>query len=307
MSYLNVLKNLLAVGGLYEGGSALVDYLRGNPRAAPTSSPSPAAPAAPAVPVGPAAPPPSSAPGSPAAPSSPRLPVTAAAAAFQEMPLPPRPPGEGAQSQQALIERLRERLSANLGNEPLRSVGDIGAGMLASRSPNFFTMLGAGLQAQRTGERERLQDLTTAAKAETEDQYRRDQIAARREQLNDPLNRALVQARIDELQGRGARGAGSRVSLSAAQFEAARRGFVQAANRMYPDPTPGMPDPTRQQEERRAARQQYVEDEMQKLYDRETQRSAGERPSPQQPAPTPQQNVTPVPLTGTIPPRPSAQ
>lgn len=303
MSYLNVLRNLLTAGGLYEGGSALVDYLRGNPRAAPTSSPSPAAPA---VPVGPAAPPPSSAPGSPAAPSSPRLPVTAAASS-QEMPLPPRPTGEGAQSQQALIERLRERLSANLGNEPLRSVGDIGAGMLASRSPNFFTMLGAGLQAQRTGERERLQDLTTAAKAETEDQYRRDQIAARREQLNDPLNRALVQARIDELQGRGARGAGSRVSLSAAQFEAARRGFVQAANRMYPDPTPGMPDPTRQQEERRAARQQYVEDEMQKLYDRETQRSAGERPSPQQPAPTPQQNVTPVPLTGTIPPRPSAQ
>ena len=304
MSYLSVLRNLLAAGGLYGGGSALLDYLRGNPSPAPTSSPGPAAPA---VPVGPAAPPPSSAPGSPAAPSSPRLPVTAAAAASQEMPLPPRPPGEGAQSQQALMDRLRERVSANLGNEPLQSVGDIGAGMLASRSPNFFTMLGAGLQAQRTGERERLQDLTTAAKAETEDQYRRDQIAARREQLNDPLNRALVQARIDELQGRGARGAGSRVSLSAAQFEAARNRFVLEAKDMYPIPVAGMPDPPSQQEQRRANREAHIQRRMQELYDRETQRSAGERPSPPQPASTPQQNVTPVPLTGAIPPRPSAQ
>ncbi len=286
MSYLSLLKNLLAAGGLYEGGSAFLDYLRGNPSPAPTSSPGPAAPAAPA---GSAAPPPSSAPGSPAAPSSPRLPVTAAAS--QEMPLPPRPPGEGAQSQQALIDRLRERVSANLGNEPLRSVGDIGAGMLASRSPNFFTMLGAGLQAQRAGERERLQDLTAATRAETEEQYRRDQIAARREQFNDPLSRALLQARIDELQGRGARGAGGRLGLSAAQFEAARNRFVLEAKDMYPNPAAGMPDPPSQQEQRRANREAHIQRRMQELYDRETQRSAGERPSPPQPAPAPQQNI----------------
>lgn len=282
MSYLNVLRNLLVAGGLYEGGSSLLNYLRGD--TSPSPAPSPGAPA-------PAAQTTTSAPGSPAAASSTPRPAAAQAAPSEQMPLPPRPPGEGAQSQQALIDRLRERVSANLGNEPLRSAGDLGAGMLASRSPNFFTMLGAGLQAQRAGERERLQDLTAATRAETEEQYRRDQIAARREQFNDPLSRALLQARIDELQGRGARGAAGRINLTPAQYEAARRGFVQEALRMYPEPTPGMPDPPSQQEARRANREAHIQRRLQELYDRESQRLAGERPSPPQSAPAPQQNI----------------
>lgn len=204
MSYLTVLRNLLAAGGLYEGGSAIVDYLRGN-APAPTVRPT----ETPGIPTAsPAEAPASNTPATSSRPST-------SAARRPAMPLPPPEPepppsaNAGATPQNTLLERLRERISSNMANEPLASVGDIGTGMLASRSPNFFTMLGAGLQTQREGQKERSQELLNAVKAETEDQYRRDQIAARREALADPLNRELTQARIEELRGRGTRGANS--------------------------------------------------------------------------------------------------
>ena len=291
-NYLNALRSALQMGGLVspaEQAERIFNYFRG-----PGSSTAPAAaPARPAPTETGAVPAPAPAPTAPA----PRRPMAPAPASSSEpMPLPPEPAAAG--QPQSLLDRLRQSTAASFENPGLQSAGDIGAGMLASRSPNFFSMLGAGLQAQRSAERERTQDLTAAARAETEEQYRRDQIAARREQFNDPLSRALLQARIDELQGRGARGAGSRLGLSAAQIEAARSRFTQEATRLYPNPTPGMPDPQSQQEERRANREAYIQRQMQELYDRESQRLAGERPSPPPPAPTPQQNVPTITPTG---------
>jgi hypothetical protein len=78
------------------------------------------------------------------------------------MPTPPQPTGEG-ESEQSLLDMLRNRTAKKFNNENLESLSDIGAGMLASESPNFFTMLGAGLKNARERETERARELREVA------------------------------------------------------------------------------------------------------------------------------------------------
>ena len=177
--YLNALRSALQIGGLVppaEQAERIFNYFRG-----PGSSTAPAAaPARPASTETGAAPAPA-----PAAPA-PRRPMAPAPASSSEpMPLPPEPAAAG--QPQSLLDRLRQSTAASLENPGLQSAGDIGAGMLASRSPNFFSMLGAGLQAQRAAERERTQDLRQAASTEAEARYRDATI--RLKEAEDAYNR----------------------------------------------------------------------------------------------------------------------
>jgi hypothetical protein len=101
---------------------------------------------------------------------------------------------------------LRNRVSANMQNEAQQRASDFGAGMLASGSPNFFTMLGAGTRAQREGERTRTDELRRVAEAErqaraqqAEEQYRRDQLDIERQR------RANEERRINAEIARGDR------------------------------------------------------------------------------------------------------
>lgn len=175
--YLNALREALQFGGAAlpsEQADRLIAYLRGiggggqpapaPERPAPTESG--AAPAAPA----------------PAA--RPRMPTAAPA---PEAPMAPPPVPTPGNQPQSLLDRLRQQTTESLENPGLQAAGDIGAGMLASRSPNFFTMLGAGLQAQRTAERERSQDLRQAAATEAEARYRDATI--RLKEAEDAYNR----------------------------------------------------------------------------------------------------------------------
>ncbi len=178
-NYLNALRSALQMGGLVppaEQAERIFNYFRG-----PGSPTAPAAtPGRPAPTETGAAPAPA-----PAAPA-PRRPMAPAPASSSEpMPLPPEPAAAG--QPQSLLDRLRQSTAASLENPGLQSAGDIGAGMLASRSPNFFTMLGAGLQAQRAAERERTQDLRQAASTEAEARYRDATI--RLKEAEDAYNR----------------------------------------------------------------------------------------------------------------------
>lgn len=196
MSYLTVLRNLLAVGGAglggAYGGGPMLDYLRGQTPAQPAGTPAGApASSTTTAPVTQGAastsPPGRTGMGAPA--------QTQSAAAEQ-------PTGGASTAQPSLLDRLRERMTANIEGGPLQRVGDLGAGMLASRSPNFFTMLGEGLKAQSEAERQRNQDLRQAAATEIEDLYRREQARLRELELNDPEMRDLRRAQAAELRSR---------------------------------------------------------------------------------------------------------
>lgn len=90
----------------------------------------------------------------------------------------------------SLLDMLRQRTADTMQNEALRRASEFGAGMLASGSPNFFTMLGAGARAQAEGERSRTDELRRLADierqqrlADIEEQRRRDEAAYRQAQL----------------------------------------------------------------------------------------------------------------------------
>ena len=216
-NYLNALRSALQMGGLVspaEQAERIFNYFRG-----PGSSTAPAAaPGRPAPTETGAVPAPAPAPTAPA----PRRPMAPAPASSSEpMPLPPEPAAAG--QPQSLLDRLRQSTAASFENPGLQSAGDIGAGMLASRSPNFFSMLGAGLQAQRTAERERTQDLRQAASTEAEARYRDATI--RLKEAEDAYNRdpsnpqnilRLAQARYYSSGGMGGFGAASRGQLTPA-------------------------------------------------------------------------------------------
>lgn len=210
-NYLSALRNALQLGGVNPLPGALVERLY-NSFSGPGSVTPAATPGRPAPTETGAAP-------APAAPA-PRRPMAPAPASSSEtMPLPPEPAAAG--QPQSLLDRLRQSTAASFENPGLQSAGDIGAGMLASRSPNFFTMLGSGLQAQRTAERERMQDLRQAASTEAEARYRDQTIRLKEaeEAYNrDPSNPQnilrLAQAQYYTSGGAGGFGAASRGQLT---------------------------------------------------------------------------------------------
>lgn len=107
---------------------------------------------------------------------------------------------------ESFLDMLRNRVSANMQNEAQQRAADFGAGMLASGSPNFFTMLAGGTRAQREGERTRTDELRRVAEAErqaraqqAEEQYRNQQLDIERQR------RANEERRINAEIARGDR------------------------------------------------------------------------------------------------------
>jgi hypothetical protein len=101
----------------------------------------------------------------------------------------PQRPSEQPQ-QLSVLDMLRKRMTRDMESEALQRVGEFGQGMLASGSPNFFTMLGAGAQAAQRGDVSRMDRLRQLAEAERqqrnldiEEQRRRDEAEYRRQNL----------------------------------------------------------------------------------------------------------------------------
>lgn len=80
----------------------------------------------------------------------------------------------------SLLDMLRQRTASAMQDEALRRASEFGAGMLASGSPNFFTMLGAGARAQAEGERSRTDELRRLADLERQQRALESQEAAQR-------------------------------------------------------------------------------------------------------------------------------
>lgn len=287
-NYLSALRSALQMGGLVspaEQAERIFNYFR-----------SPGSPTAPAAAPGRPAPTETGAAPAPApSAATPRRPMAPAPAASSEpMPLPPEPAAAG--QPQSLLDRLRQSTAASLENPGLQSAGDIGAGMLASGSPNFFTMLGAGLQAQRAAERERSQELRQAASTEAEARYRDATI--RLKEAEDAYNRDPSNPQ-------------NILRLAQAQQASAMGGYYGAVGR---GATQDLRRQANELRARQAALSELSRDLRWSTYSPEKQEQLiNERarvllPSIEaaQPA-TPQQNVTPVPLTGAIPSRPAAQ
>ena len=111
------------------------------------------------------------------------------------------PSQESAPSSTTLLDALRRRLMPEVNAGAAQRLSDIGVGMLASGSPDFFTALGKGLQAGNAAETSRLQMLRQAAETEEQSADRKARLELQRRQLEyeqDPENprtrAALMQA-----------------------------------------------------------------------------------------------------------------
>ncbi len=118
----------------------------------------------------------------------------------------------------AFLDMLRQRVKDQIAGEDGQRIRDIGIGLLTSRSPNFFTMFGEGLQSANQAERQRLETLRQAADAErqalvqrSEEEYRREQNRLQAERLaaEAPLRAAQAEQALayrDYLRAGGSRG-----------------------------------------------------------------------------------------------------
>jgi hypothetical protein len=102
---------------------------------------------------------------------------------------PQRPPEQ--ERPQSILDILRQRVMREMEGEDLRRLGEYGAGMLASGSPNFFTMLGAGARAQAQGDASRMDRLRQVAETERQQRALENQEATQRAQ------EAYQQRRLD--------------------------------------------------------------------------------------------------------------
>jgi hypothetical protein len=151
---------------------------------APTAAPTQVAPAQPAV-VTPNAAATTTTPSTPARPrpapvqqnESPEMAnaLEQFQAAYRERLAAARPQG-----QLSVLDMLRKRMARDMEGEALQRVGEFGAGMLASGSPNFFTMLGAGARAAREGDVSRMDQLRRLAETERQQQELETRQAAQR-------------------------------------------------------------------------------------------------------------------------------
>lgn len=226
-SYLESLRGALGnvpgpIGFLVSENASILDFLRGlrgSPAQAPAASPTTVAPVDPAsnAPIPPPPPAPPAFGGAPAAPQNESPEMIQALQQFQNAyarGLAGNAPQQSSPNN-AFLDMLRQRVKDQIAREPMTRLSDIGAGMLASGSPNFFTMLGQGLQAGQQQQRQRLDVLRQAAEVErqvaaqrAEEEYRREQMRIereRREAERDPANprNRLYQAQIDYYGRRG--------------------------------------------------------------------------------------------------------
>jgi hypothetical protein len=195
----------------------------------------------------------------------------------------------------SLLDMLRQRTTGNMQDEALRRASEFGAGMLASGSPNFFTMLGAGARAQAEGDRSRMDELRRVADIERqqraldiEEARRQEELRIRDEELrlNAPYRAALTeQALATAADIRSGRGRGM---ITASQRLQAERQAIANARLAHPD-LPAIPPPTAaQQAELQRLREAYVARELPRLIE------AAINPG-QMPAATPSVTSAPTP------------
>lgn len=172
----------------------------------------------------------------------------------------------------SLLDMLRQRTTSAMQDEALRRASEFGAGMLASGSPNFFTMLGAGARAQAEGDRSRMDELRRLADIERqqraldiEEARRQEELRIRDEELrlNAPYRAALTeQALATAADIRSGRGRGM---ITASQRLQAERQAIANARLAHPD-LPAIPPPTAaQQAELQRLREAYVARELPRL------------------------------------------
>lgn len=176
----------------------------------------------------------------------------------------------------SLLDMLRQRTAATMENEALRRASDFGAGMLASGSPNFFTMLGAGARAQAEGERSRMDELRRLAEAERqqrmadiEEQRRRDEAAYRQQRLEAEAPERAARTEQSRALAEYYRQGGARrpatTGITVAQRLQAERDAAARARIAHPD-LPTVPAPTAaQQAELQRLRDAYIARELPRL------------------------------------------
>lgn len=86
--------------------------------------------------------------------------------------------------QPSILNMLRSRVAGDLENERINRLAEFGAGMAASASPNFFTMLAGGTRAQAEGERSRMDRLRQLADLERQQRALESQEAAQRDEAD---------------------------------------------------------------------------------------------------------------------------
>ena len=149
-------------------------------------------------------------------------------------------------STQSILNALRKRVLGEFEDEQARQVADLGRGLLASRSPNFFTALGEGLAAQEAGTASRMDRLRQLAETERqqraldiEEARRQEELRLREEELrlNAPLRAA--QARQAEAMANFYAQGGSRAGRGEVTPQIRLRAEGQAlseARTLFPDP-----------------------------------------------------------------------
>ena len=176
----------------------------------------------------------------------------------------------------SLLDMLRQRTTGNMQDEALRRASEFGAGMLASGSPNFFAMLGAGARAQAEGERSRMDELRRLAEAERqqrmtdiEEQRRRDEAAYRQQRLETEAPYRAAQAEQARALAEYYRQGGARrpatTGITVAQRLQAERDAAARARTAHPDLPPIPPPTAAQQAELQRLREAYIARELPRL------------------------------------------
>jgi len=256
-----------------------------------------------------------------------------------EIPIPPEfvPPTEGPvrppvvttgsastapPQQPSMLDRLRQQVMQDImpndAADMQRRARTFGAAMMGTPG-SFFQGVAAGQQAieqQRLAEQQARAQRVRSAE---EDAYRQAQIQlkeAEQRYNQDPTNprnrlylaeaeRAMGMANYYLQGGRG--GAGGPRPLSAAQYATIVNQADTEARRQFPDPPPGMPEPTNVVEERRRNREAYRDARIAALMEGAAQIQAGNLPTPRPAGPSqgPQGQRVQLPLTGTPRPAPT--
>lgn len=218
-------------------------------------------------------------------------------------------PQQPVQQETSLLDQLRQRVQRDLAPQPMTSqerLATFGRGVLSNRG-SFLDNLSAGLAAQQQAEAGRREEGRKALELQAEIARRAEEIRLKQEELRDPSIRNLREAQAEYYRRRpemAAAGAGARGRLTEAQYANIYNQAEQEARRQFPDPTPGMPDPTSAQERRRMDREEFRNRRIEEIMAGLAQRQSGAPPSP--PAPSqPRQPTVQIPLTGSPRPAPT--
>jgi len=199
-----------------------------------------------------------------------------------------------AQEQPSVLDMLRRRVSREMEGQDLQRLSEFGAGMLASESPNFFTMLGAGARARAQGDASRMDRLRQVAEAERqqraldiEEQRRREELALRRQELEAtaPLRAAQAEQALayrDYLRagGRGGGAGGSRGQITPERYAQIVSQADTEARQRFPNPASGMPESAAQARERERLRNEFRDARIRQILEGAAQIQSGGTPTP---------------------------